>query len=530
MKHIIYILLIFLFSTTKAQKLDSLQAVLTFHLALNDSINICHTYYSLGNLYFYSDNYYKAGSYYDEALKYGDSRQKLSIYNKQGTINLRNGDLDNAMSLFRNALSISENLEEKKLQAMLLHNIGFLYAEYDNHEKALEYYVKALKIREEIKDEKGTGMSNNAVGREYFAMDSLSISLEYFNTALKIFRDINYVKGEANVLNNIGNIYLKKEQAGLAMKYHVESLEIRKSINDLRGIAESYKNIAKVHMQDGSYKDAELTIGKGISFSEQIQSIRMLNKFNYQLYELNKYKKDYEKALANYLVFSVTKDSILSVESENKIAELEIQYQTEKKEQQITLLNTKDELNSQIISKQKFSLIFLIAGSGILLISLIIVLINYFQKNKAYKMLVKQNIEIVNLERAKNHKLSSKAISNEQQIVNDLLSAIEGDKCFLNPTCTIDELAKKIDTNRQYLSTIINDKFNSNFNSFINTYRIKEARKLLLDKEYDKYTIDAIANLSGFNNRATFNIAFKKNTGITPSFFKKEQSFLVSKN
>ena len=42
-----------------------------------------------------------------------------------------------------------------------------------------------------------------------------------------------------------------------------------------------------------------------------------------------------------------------------------------------------------------------------------------------------------------------------------------------------------------------------------------------MDSEFDKYTMDAIAQLSGFNNRATFNTAFKKNTGVSPSFFKK---------
>ena len=131
-------------------------------------------------------------------------------------------------------------------------------------------------------------------------------------------------------------------------------------------------------------------------------------------------------------------------------------------------------------------------------------------------------MEIDTLELDNLNKTSVQKISNKQQIINDLLLIIEENKYFLNPECSIDSLAKKIETNRQYLSVIINDKFDSNFNQFINTYRIKEARKLLLDKEYDKYTIDAIAKLSGFKTKATFNAAFKKITGVTPSFFKKE--------
>ena len=313
-----------------------------------------------------------------------------------------------------------------------------------------------------------------------------------------------------------------------AIIYHNKALEIRKNLNNSYLIAESYKNIAKDYIQDRNYKVAELIIKKGIIISKEIQSQKLLKAFYYQLFELSKKTRNYEKALVNYLNYSEIKDSLLSFESENKIAELEIQYQSEKKEQKIELLSVKNKLNTEIIHSQKNNLMFLVAGLGILLVSLVIVLFIYFQRDKAYKMLVKHNIEIANLEESQKQKVPKQKISNEQQIINDLLSIIEENNYFLNPSCTIDELAKKISTNRQYLSKIVNDRFQSNFNNFINTYRVKEARKLLLDNEYNKYTIDAIAKLSGFNNKATFNTAFKKNTGVTPSFFKKEQSLYTS--
>ncbi|NQY30498.1 MAG: AraC family transcriptional regulator [Flavobacteriaceae bacterium] len=76
-----------------------------------------------------------------------------------------------------------------------------------------------------------------------------------------------------------------------------------------------------------------------------------------------------------------------------------------------------------------------------------------------------------------------------------------------------------MDTNKSYTSKIINDYSNKNYNNFVNEYRVNEARKLLTEKENWSFTIEFIASKVGFKSKSTFNIAFKKFTGITPSYF-----------
>jgi AraC-like DNA-binding protein len=80
-------------------------------------------------------------------------------------------------------------------------------------------------------------------------------------------------------------------------------------------------------------------------------------------------------------------------------------------------------------------------------------------------------------------------------------------------------LAEKLNTNKSYLSQVINEYFRKNFSTFVNEYRVKEASRLLLEKESENYTIEAIANSVGFKSKSAFNSAFKKFTGITPSYF-----------
>jgi AraC-like DNA-binding protein len=70
------------------------------------------------------------------------------------------------------------------------------------------------------------------------------------------------------------------------------------------------------------------------------------------------------------------------------------------------------------------------------------------------------------------------------------------------------------------LSQVINEQFSSNFNDFINSYRVEDAKKMLMDPEGRNFTIASIAYDSGFNTLSAFNVAFKKFTGVTPSQFR----------
>jgi len=102
-----------------------------------------------------------------------------------------------------------------------------------------------------------------------------------------------------------------------------------------------------------------------------------------------------------------------------------------------------------------------------------------------------------------------------------LLHSMETDQPFKNADLTLPELAAILAIPPNHLSQVINDKFDRNFFDFINSYRIKEAQRALLDPGQQHLTILAIAYEAGFNSKSAFNAAFKKYTDMTPSQFKK---------
>ncbi len=110
-------------------------------------------------------------------------------------------------------------------------------------------------------------------------------------------------------------------------------------------------------------------------------------------------------------------------------------------------------------------------------------------------------------------------IQIEENEVNQLLEKIESvinkEELFKNSNLTLPILAKRINIRPQLLSQLLNNNLNKSFSTFINEYRIEEAKQLL--KTNPNLKIEIIAEQCGFNSNSTFYTAFKKITNTTPS-------------
>lgn len=105
--------------------------------------------------------------------------------------------------------------------------------------------------------------------------------------------------------------------------------------------------------------------------------------------------------------------------------------------------------------------------------------------------------------------------SLSHELKENLIGLFENEKLYRNNDINLDMVAEKLDTTRHNASQLINEHFNMTFHQFVNSYRIKEAQELLKSEE-ERNIID-IAYEVGYNNKVSFNKAFKKNTDLTPS-------------
>jgi AraC-like DNA-binding protein len=126
--------------------------------------------------------------------------------------------------------------------------------------------------------------------------------------------------------------------------------------------------------------------------------------------------------------------------------------------------------------------------------------------------------------RNKKYEWSTLTDEKADDYINKLKLIMHEEKPYLDSSLTLQKLADTIGITTQHLSQTINERMNQNFFDFVNCYRIKEAKRLLVDPRGELLTILAIAEELGFNSKSSFNTAFKKITGMTPSEYKKSLS------
>ncbi len=151
---------------------------------------------------------------------------------------------------------------------------------------------------------------------------------------------------------------------------------------------------------------------------------------------------------------------------------------------------------------------------------------NYTSKQKvnifSSKLLIYDQVE--DLKSAKTHskieELDNKSIEIDIKLKERLEEYFIKDEPYLNPELRIWDVVKDINTNRTYLSKLINQHYGVRFSTFINNYRIEKAKQLMQEK--NNVTLDTISILSGFHNYTSFFRAFKTYEKITPTEYIKK--------
>lgn len=119
----------------------------------------------------------------------------------------------------------------------------------------------------------------------------------------------------------------------------------------------------------------------------------------------------------------------------------------------------------------------------------------------------------------------SEPLAGNEKKQDETLSKLEQfmitEKPYLNPSLTIQDIATTIQIPTRELSILINHELDQHFYDFVNSYRIEHAKEILKDNTKSKLTILEILYEVGFNSKSSFNTAFKKHTGYTPTDYRK---------
>lgn len=119
-------------------------------------------------------------------------------------------------------------------------------------------------------------------------------------------------------------------------------------------------------------------------------------------------------------------------------------------------------------------------------------------------------------------KYKNTSISNTiaDEISDKLTTVFKTEKLYRNPNLKLNDLAEKLDVSSHQLSQFLNDNLQKSFNQYVNEFRIEEAKELM--QKNHQFTLEAIGSEAGFSSKSTFYATFKKNVGVTPAQFRKQ--------
>lgn len=254
--------------------------------------------------------------------------------------------------------------------AMIANNYTSLSLIYHNdlqdYTLGLRYALDALKILNSLKkkSQHSLWMATNAAAINYDDSNQPDKALEYHFKNLKNAGD--NADNRASTNNNIGNTYRKKKMFAKAETYFIQALEthltqLDETSNDY-DLATVYNNLSGVNWDLGKPEKAKMYRDSAIHYSILSGKTEKLLDTYYEAYQMSEKNKDYRDAVAYLRQYQMVKDSAMNSERAKIVYDLEVHYETERKQQQIALLESESKVKDLELERSRTIILAIVGG------------------------------------------------------------------------------------------------------------------------------------------------------------------------
>jgi AraC-like DNA-binding protein len=413
---------------------------------------------------------------------------------------------------------------DKEDHERLYYDIQFIIAVINsslfNYEEALPIFIESHKYSLKSNGKPDTGVVF-AIAESCNRLDKIKLAQYY----------TNYGKKWCKILNEDPNIFLSCEGINYyKLKKYIYAIQLLKKT--LKSTKEDFANYATNCLYIGKSYVAIGDTKMGVVYFKKVDSVFVKEKnITVERIACYKYLLSYYKEKndpKNQLLYTnnlIKADSTLMSNYNYLTKKIHTEYDIPE------LLKNKESLINELKIEKKYYLFLFI----VITIGLFYLFIRYQKKQKQLQFdqqeIFKKYKEaqfktITNKEKTVNLEKIELTVSStiiHQDLASELMYKLidfENKKRYLDKNCTLDKVAKEMNTNTTYLSKIINEKKGVNFSNYINSLRIEYAAdRLENDESFIKYNMRGIADAVGFNNADSFARAFKTHLNMTPSFF-----------
>lgn len=462
---------------------------------------VSHSEKYMPNTYLLSYSYYTKANYFFDKRKYNTALNNYILADK-----------------------LLNKADNESLYYDIQFSIAIINSSLLNYKEALPVFLEYHNYYLKTYNEPSLG-AVFSVAESYNRLGNIKLAKYYTSYGKKWSKMLNH--DQEVFMYSEGIDYFKEKKYNKAIQILKNSLTLLATKKDFANYATNSFYIAKSYLAIGNKRDAMLFFKKVDSVFDAKNNIT-LERIDCYKYLIQHYKDN--KDINNQLYYTeklIKADSTLRSNYEYLTTKIHKDYNIPK------LLKNKESLIDQLKNEKLYFTVFV----GFLLIisfGLVTTFIRY--RKRQNQLLINQQLafekykenqheKIINIDLEKNTDLKQIETANVIQdglidVIMGKLVLFEKGEQYLNKECTLDKLAKDLDTNTSYLSKIINDKKKTSFPNYLNSLRIEYAvLKLENDDLFRKYNMKGIADSVGFNNADSFSRAFKHHMNMNPTFF-----------
>ena len=353
----------------------------------------CVLSYALtGSAYYYQGNFPQALIYRQKELKgwqeMGYKPQACMTLGNLATLYSDLGDNVKALEQYFITLQLANDTKDTETTTSTLCNIGVLYKDMGDTVKALNYLNRALKLSEIYGYRHLSSLNLINIGSIYSDRCQFSVALDYYSKALKIDEEQGNRQTLPGLLTNIAGIYqlqsdlakkagnttLMNEKAKEAWHIFNKALNEARATDNLFIEASVLGDLAAINTSNKNFGEAEKDLKQSHALADSIGAVDLLISNHQRFYELYKGMKRYPEAFEHNERYMALKDSIYGLQNKNAISELQVKYDTEKKEAENNALAQKNKIlelsvtNNRYLTFSLVTLCLLIIGIGYLVV------------------------------------------------------------------------------------------------------------------------------------------------------------------
>jgi signal transduction histidine kinase len=360
---------------------------------LGDKQSAAMLYYNIGI------TYYGALSNYTEAIKWhtlqlsrskeaGDKDGVASSHISIGNCYESLGNYPEAIKNYLAALKISEQTENRGKMAATYNNIGEIYNNQGKYTEALKYYNEGLRVFEQINSKSGIATSHDNIGEMQLLQGNFSEALKHHLIALKLGEEMKNPYDIAYSYMNIGNVYFFQSNYTEALKNYFSSTSLfnKNEDNDKELLSKVNRKIGETYFKMNDFSEARKHLNDALVAAKEFGGKKIIAETCESLAKIDSATANWPQAYEAQKLSMLYRDSLLNEENSNKITEMRMQFEFDKKEDSLklqqVLSNKEKDIQTLELNKQKSLKNYLLVGIVLLGILSFFVYKNYRTRQK----------------------------------------------------------------------------------------------------------------------------------------------------